>query len=199
MGVKSSRIFFWAIFLGTLGLDQIVKWLMRTNYGEGQSSTLIPGVLDLNLQFNKGIAFGKLQGYGVFLAPIAIVIAIGAAVYTYRHPKENGWGHFAMGLLASGALGNMVDRLVFGRVTDMFETRFMRFPVFNVADACITVAACILIVKWGFEGVHPKGAPAADAVTSVEEPPPTLADQVANVDPVIATPTTDPSVQAPNG
>ena len=199
MGVRASRIFFWACFLGTLGLDQVVKWLMRTNYTEGQSSTLIPGVLDLNLQFNKGIAFGKLQGYGVFLAPIAIVLAIGAAVYTHKHPKENGWAHFAMGLLASGALGNMVDRLVFGRVTDMFETRFMRFPVFNVADACITVAACILIVKWGFEGVHPKASHAPDAVPASDVATEPVEEHLAHTEPTVAAPTVDPSVQAPNG
>lgn len=151
MGVRSSRILFWAVFVGSLAADQVVKALMRLNFAENQSATLIPGILDLRLTYNKGIAFGQLQGFGVYLAPVAIVIAIGAAVYTYRHAKETAWIHGAMGLLASGALGNMIDRLFLGRVTDMFETRFVQFPVFNVADACISVAAAVLIVKWGFE------------------------------------------------
>ncbi len=154
MGVRKSRLTFWVMFVGLLAADQIVKWLMRANFAENQSATLIPHVLDLRLTFNKGIAFGQLQGYGVYLAPIAIIIAVGAAMYTYRQPKENGWIHAAMGLLASGALGNMIDRVFLGRVTDMFETRFIQFPVFNIADACITIAAAILVVKWGLEGLQ---------------------------------------------
>ncbi len=154
MGVTKSRFTFWFMFVGLLVADQVVKLLMRVNFAENQSATLIPGVMDLRLTFNKGIAFGQLQGFGVYLAPIAIVIAIGAGMYTYKHSKENGWIHVAMGLLASGALGNMIDRVFLGRVTDMFETRFVQFPVFNIADACITVAAAILIVKWGLEGLH---------------------------------------------
>lgn len=159
MTVRSSRVAFWSFFLGFVAIDQLVKWLMRANFAHGESRTLIPGVLDLNLQYNEGIAFGKLQGFGPYLAPIAIVIAVAAALYTYRHPKEHTVGHVAMGLLAGGALGNMIDRMALGRVTDMFEPRFVRFPVFNVADACITVAAAILFVKWGWEALRPKSAP----------------------------------------
>lgn len=170
MGVRASRILFWSVFLGFLLGDQVVKLLMRLNFREEQSRTFIPGILDLNLQYNKGIAFGQLQGYGVYLAPIAIVIAVGAAMHTYRNPKDNAWSHAAMALLASGALGNMIDRLFLGRVTDMFETRFVRFPVFNVADACITVAAGILIVKWGLEGLRSKEEPEDEAPAPAEQP-----------------------------
>jgi signal peptidase II len=159
MGVRASRLTFWVLFVGMLVIDQLVKLAMRANFSIGQSRTLIPGVLDLNLQYNEGIAFGKLQGFGIYLAPIAIVIAVGAIVFTYKHPQESGWAHASMGLLASGALGNMIDRVVLGRVTDMFETRFVKFPVFNVADSCITLAAAILIVKWGLEGLVRKDAP----------------------------------------
>ena len=158
MGVAKSRLLFWTIFLGTLIGDQVIKWLMRTNFAESQSATLIPGVLDLRLTYNKGIAFGQLQGFGVYLAPVAIVIAIGAAVYTYKHAHESGWIHSAMGMLASGALGNMIDRVFLGRVTDMFETRFMKFPVFNFADACISVAAAVLVVKWTLESLQEPAA-----------------------------------------
>lgn len=154
MGVSKSRFMFWLMFVGLLVADQVVKWGMRAKFNENQSATLIPGILDLRLTFNKGIAFGQLQGFGIYLAPIAIIIAIGAGVYTYRHAQESGWIHGAMGLLASGALGNMIDRVFLGRVTDMFETRFVQFPVFNVADACISVAAAILVVKWGLEGLQ---------------------------------------------
>ena len=61
-----------------------------------------------------------------------------------------------MGLLASGALGNLYDRVVNGRVTDMFYARIIDFPVFNVADSCITVATVLLILIWWKESAKQK-------------------------------------------
>jgi signal peptidase II len=64
-----------------------------------------------------------------------------------------------MGLLAAGALGNLFDRVAFGKVTDMFYFRAINFPVFNVADACITIAAGLLIYLWTVEALaKPKPA-----------------------------------------
>ena len=59
-----------------------------------------------------------------------------------------------MGLLASGAIGNLYDRIVNGRVTDMFYFRSINFPVFNVADSCITVATILLILMWFSEAAR---------------------------------------------
>ncbi len=169
MRLKPSQILYWGCFLGLLAIDQIVKAQVRAHFAVGESRTLLPALLDLRLTYNEGIAFGKLQGFGVYLAPVAIVIAIFAGIYSARHPEESRWTHAAMGLLASGALGNMLDRIMWHRVTDMFEFRFVQFPVFNVADACITVAAAILIVKWGLEALHPTHKPGPT-------PPPLPAD-----------------------
>ena len=69
-----------------------------------------------------------------------------------------------MGLLAAGALGNLYDRLVFGKVRDMFETRFVEFPVFNWADSCITVATAILILVWSKEAVDAKAKPHPEGI-----------------------------------
>lgn len=110
-------------------------------------------LLDLTLTYNEGIAFGKLQGLGVYLSPIALVIAILAGRHAYKQPDDSKWVHVAMGLLASGALGNLIDRLWHGKVTDMIQVTFINFPVFNVADSCISVAAAILCVRWTFESI----------------------------------------------
>ncbi|HZH98405.1 MAG TPA: signal peptidase II [Fimbriimonadaceae bacterium] len=156
-----KRWLFWIVFIGCLVLDQWVKWYARAHFPERGSATLIPNVLDFTLTYNKGIAFGLLQGAGVLLAPVAVAIAIGAALYSYRNPDESRLTHLAMALLASGALGNLYDRLVHGKVTDMFWIRMFDFPVFNIADACITVAAAILILKWAREAFQ--SAPTAAA------------------------------------
>ena len=134
--------------------DQIVKAWARHVFADNLAafhSLPWPGVFEFTLTYNKGIAFGFLQGHGALLAPIAIVMAGGATYYSLRHPEESRLNHVAMALLTAGALGNLIDRLVFGQVTDMFFARFINFPVFNVADACITVSAALLIYGWTTE------------------------------------------------
>ncbi len=158
----NTRTLFWGLALGSLVLDQVTKAMARMEFNEHQSIALIPNVLDLTLTFNRGIAFGMFQGMGVLLAPVAILIAAGAALYSHRHPNEHRWTHAAMALLAAGALGNLIDRLMLGKVTDMIWVRFIEFPVFNVADVCITIAGAILVVVWGLEGIRPKPAPVVE-------------------------------------
>ena len=161
-GVRSlatKRALFWVSLVVTLGLDQWVKAWVRTNMRPDQSLAWWPNVFELRYAKNTGIAFGQLEGKGVLLTPIAVVIAIGAVAYVYRHPKESRWNHVAFGLLASGALGNLYDRIVAHEVTDMFFFRLINFPIFNVADACITVATIMLMIGWWREA----GTKTADA------------------------------------
>ena len=139
-----------------LAVDQMVKgWVRGAIPPHGSIRGLpIPGVFEITLQYNEGIAFGFFAGKGILLSPVAIVIACGATWYSFKHPKESWLTHIAMGLLASGAIGNLYDRIVNGRVTDMFYFRSINFPVFNVADSCITVATILLILMWFSEAAR---------------------------------------------
>ncbi len=136
--------------LGMLALDQVVKaWVRGAIPVHGSlGGKPFPGIFEITLTYNEGIAFGMLQGMGPLLAPVAVVIAIASAWYSFRHPEEFWLSHVAMGLLASGALGNLYDRVVAHKVTDMFWFRLIDFPVFNVADSCITVATILLMISW---------------------------------------------------
>lgn len=146
-----SRWLYWGLFIGFVAIDQIVKLLTRMHLDQKEYFPLWPNVLELTLTYNEGIAWGMFQGAGVLLSPIAIVIAIGSAIYSTRNPKESSWIHAAMGLLAGGAVGNLIDRVWLGKVTDMFHLRAIKFPVFNIADVCISIAAVILVLRWGAE------------------------------------------------
>lgn len=159
------RIVFWFLFVFVLVADQIIKYWARHYFPNEQASiAVIPNVFDLTLTYNRGIAFGMFQHYGVLLAPIAIVIGLGSMFYSMRHRSESPWVHVAMALLSGGALGNLFDRVLSGRVTDMFHIRTFDFPIFNLADSCITVAAAILILRWGMEWIREtREAPKADA------------------------------------
>ena len=136
------------LFVGFIILDQLVKWWARgaAQMIEGRTiNALWPGVFELKLVFNEGIAFGMAQGAGMWLTPIAALMAVGAAWYVYKNKEEGDLTPITMGLLASGAIGNLIDRLWMGKVTDMFWIRLIDFPVFNIADVCITAAGACLV------------------------------------------------------
>lgn len=146
-----NRWLFFGTFLFFLILDQAVKAWVRTSLFEHQSPGFPwPGVFEITLTYNKGIAFGMYQGFGVLFAPIAIIITLFSIFGSYRNPSAPRLFHFSLGLVAAGAIGNLIDRLWLGKVTDMFWFRLINFPVFNVADACISVAAILLAWYWIF-------------------------------------------------
>jgi signal peptidase II len=162
-------ITFLILGIGFLVLDQYVKYWVRQSIPVGGSihGLPIPRIFEITLQYNKGIAFGFLQGKGKLLSPIAVAIAAGSAWYSFKNPKESWLTHIAMGLLAAGALGNLLDRIVAEKVTDMFWFRLINFPVFNVADSCITVATVLLILTW-FKAAE-KGKKAAEPIAETPQ------------------------------
>jgi signal peptidase II len=159
---------FWATLVSCLAVDQAVKAWIRGRLAEGQSMDQPwPGVFEIKRVTNEGIAFGMFQGMAVVLTPIAVIIALFAIYYSHTHRREGAWTHLAMALLGSGALGNLYDRVFLGGVTDMFWIRAINFPVFNVADICITLATIILVAKWGLEAFKP--TPVLE-IGSIDEP-----------------------------
>lgn len=155
-------------------LDQLVKLWARTaaNGAEGKTlAPLWPGVFELKLVYNEGVAFGMLQGAGILLTPVAIGIAAVATWYSWKHPQEKPISHVTAALLAAGATGNLVDRLAHGRVTDLFWIRAINFPVFNVADICITVAGAFLILSALSDLFKPRATDLADEVAAPTQTP----------------------------
>lgn len=128
-------------------VDQITKYLVRSNiaYGEMWSpwEWLEPYVRIVHWN-NTGAAFGMLQGLGDVFLILAIVVAIAIVYYYPQVPREDWTLRLAMGLEFGGAVGNLIDRLTVGSVTDFVS--IWRFPVFNVADLCITSGAIVLIL-----------------------------------------------------
>ena len=159
---KAGRLgIFLLLALGVIALDQGVKLWTRNTLAIGESwrGGPLPGIFEITLTYNKGVAFGAMEGYSLFAAPVALAIAAACGVSAWR-----GGGPLkivALALMASGALGNMFDRIFDRRgVTDMFLVRLANlsggrvgdFPVFNVADAAITVAVILLAWTWLREG-----------------------------------------------
>lgn len=135
------------VTLLVVGLDQWTKNLVRTrlNFGEMWSpwDWLAPFARIVHWD-NSGAAFGMLQGYGGVFTILAILVSIGI-IYYYPRLDPNDWPmRVILGMQLGGALGNLVDRLVRdNRVTDFISLG--TFPVFNIADSCITVGTILLI------------------------------------------------------
>jgi len=133
--------------VAVLGLDQAAKWWMLQRLAPGESVPVIPGLFHLTLVRNPGIAFGLFARQGGVVLGVAcllitfLLITARARPAAWRPPIP-----WAMGLILGGALGNLVDRVRFGAVVDFFDFRI--WPVFNVADSCITVGAALVVWAW---------------------------------------------------
>lgn len=131
-----------AAALATLAADQASKAAIRSSLEPGERADVIFGV-DFVRVTNDGVAFGLLGGQrGVTLAITLAAIALLVALVV-RHPDVRGlWA--AVGLLVGGAIGNLVDRLAHGRVTDFIDVG--AWPAFNLADVAITAGVVLLLI-----------------------------------------------------
>lgn len=100
---------------------------------------------------NTGAAWGILQRSNTLLVGVTVVLLAALLHLKRRWPKESLWAHYGMVLVAGGALGNLYDRLTLGCVVDFLD--FLVWPVFNVADSCITVGAALM--AWGMREKKP--------------------------------------------
>lgn len=136
---------FWLFALGTLIVDQLTKFIVRSNMAELESIPLIKDVFHLTYILNPGAAFGMLAYKTVFFIVIAIVVIGGVIIYNHRLSGEQLVLRIALGLQVGGAIGNLIDRVKFAHVVDFLDFRF--FPVFNFADTAITVGVGLLILE----------------------------------------------------
>lgn len=126
-------------------IDQLVKHWVTATIALGSSHVVIPGVLALTDLHNDGAAWSMLQGKQWFFIIISVV-ALAIIGYLMVRWRQRRLLMLGLGLILAGTIGNFIDRLVNGYVVDMFELLFINFPVFNVADTCLTIGVLILIV-----------------------------------------------------
>jgi signal peptidase II len=117
-------------------LDQATKALAEANLAPGEEVELL-GPVGLTLSHNSGVAFGLASGSGEALVLLGVVALVGIVGFLFaREPDRPGlW--IATGLLAGGAFGNLIDRVLEGEVTDYIDV--LSWPAFNIADVAITV------------------------------------------------------------
>ena len=130
-------------------LDQITKYLIRHYFYLGSSVPVISGVFNLSYTQNTGAAFGMLQGAGIFLIILSIVVLVLLVIYRRSIFGDGILYRIGIGFVAGGIIGNLIDRLCLGYVVDFldFYWRTSHFPAFNVADASICIGVGLYIIK----------------------------------------------------
>ena len=125
--------------------DQLLKSWVASSIVLGGSKQLIPGIIELTNLRNSGAAWSIFEGQQTFFTIITIVaiIVIGYFIWLYR---KNIPMLIGLSLIMAGTIGNFIDRLRQGYVVDMFETTFINFPIFNIADMCLTIGVIWLII-----------------------------------------------------
>jgi signal peptidase II len=171
--VINETLIFWVAAV-VIFADQYTKYLVRANLAFNQSWTpiawLAPYARILHTR-NSGAAFGMFKDASLLFAVIAIVVSAVIIYYGVRLPAGHWWIRIVLGMQLGGALGNLIDRLLFaGKVTDFISVTIpiihYDFAVFNLADASISVGVALLILTMWIEGRSAK-KPASS------EPPPT--------------------------
>jgi len=127
-------------------LDQWFKGWVVANIEPGTWKAFLPGILRLTHVQNHGAAFSMLQNMRWLFLVITVAFIV-TVIWAYlKKMVTHPFGLWSLTALTAGAVGNFVDRLRFGYVVDMFETEFMNFAVFNIADCFITVGGILFCV-----------------------------------------------------
>ncbi|MBY0545743.1 MAG: signal peptidase II [Candidatus Obscuribacterales bacterium] len=130
--------------------DHFTKVLANESLAHGRSEPFLPGILQLTLTRNTGVAFGIGQGHALVTTLIGCTIFVCILGWIFWREKSDEplrpLELSGCGCVLGGALGNIVDRVTHGYVTDFLEFAFISFPVFNVADVMIDVGAGLIII-----------------------------------------------------
>ena len=136
---------FWAAATAAFALDQYTKHVVITQFGPGESRAAIPHVLYWTFVENFRGAFG-LFGDRAWLLVLMALVVLAVFYYAFRDAAaQSALVRIAFGGIVGGAVGNIVDRFHYGFVVDFIDLRW--WPVFNVADSCITVGVALLILS----------------------------------------------------
>jgi signal peptidase II len=173
---------YWMLFLVAgviIILDQVTKAYVRANFTEGVDMWapwpwLLPYARIVYVT-NTGVAFGMFKNMGIIFAVLAFLVSIAIVYYYPRVPAQDWTLRLAMGFQLAGALGNLIDRIFFqGRVTDFISVG--DFPVWNIADASITIGVGILLLGIWIQERRQKQDLSARLSEAAESPSPLETD-----------------------
>lgn len=136
--------YFYLIAAAILAVDQTTKHFALNRLPEGVATPAFGGLFDLTLVMNSGGAFGLFQSWTQLLVILSVAVVLAIVVIVSRRGTLPAMLAVSLALQLGGALGNLVDRVRFASVVDFIDLRV--WPIFNVADAAITVG--VILLAW---------------------------------------------------
>jgi signal peptidase II len=134
------------VLVAVIGLDQLTKHTVATSNAATEGRSVFLGIKLVHVR-NHGVAFGFLSGGGAIVLVFTLAALGALLLYFFLRPQRE-WLWLPTGLLIGGAVGNLIDRLAHGAVTDFIKLPL--WPAFNLADTAITVG--VLALLWVLEG-----------------------------------------------
>lgn len=142
--MRFKNKFFWIAAIVSLSLDQVTKYWVLHNFNLLETQPLILGVIHFTYVRNTGAAFSILTGRADILKWLSLFVSLGLMAFALFGGKLKKLEQVSYGLLLGGAMGNGIDRFIFGSVVDFIDIRLINFAVFNLADVSINIG----IICW---------------------------------------------------
>lgn len=137
----------WLITAAVLAADILIKRYAATAWAD-KPFVIIKGALELTYVENRGAAWGMLQGARIGFIVLTVLFLCVSVVFYIKGRKElSTFSCVILALIFAGALGNLIDRILYGYVRDMIYFSLINFPVFNIADSSIVIGAGLLIIQ----------------------------------------------------
>jgi signal peptidase II len=148
-----SYIILASIIVIGLVVDLVTKSIFASmlEYGK-ETIVLIPNLLEFVYVENDGAAYGMMGGHTWFLIVLTILFIVGFVLYFIFNKDKNIWFTVGVGLIVSGAIGNLIDRIIFNFVRDFISMEFFNF-IFNFADMFITFGVIFFVISMIFDAV----------------------------------------------
>lgn len=135
------------IIIAVIAADMATKYFAACNLAPDGVVTVIPGVVEFRYVENEGAAFGMLADHRWVFLVFSSMAIIAILVYLFVKRPLSRFMRVSLAMIAGGGIGNMIERIFRGYVTDFINPTFFDFYVFNVADSCVTVG-CALLILW---------------------------------------------------
>ena len=149
--IRRKRSFWLVAILGII-FDQITKYIVVQNFAAvGDTLPLWSNVFHFTYVINTGAAFSFFRGQVEILRWISLVVSLILIIYVWFTPRLALLEQLGYGFILAGAIGNGIDRFLFGYVVDFLDFRLINFPVFNLADVAINIGVVLLLV-YSFTG-----------------------------------------------
>lgn len=150
--LKSKNLWCTVMMIIIVAIDQVTKYFAKLYlYGEG-AKDFIKGVVEFVYAENTGMAFSLFSGGRCFFIAMTVVLVIGCLIYMFKgRAQKDLWLFWSLGVIISGAVGNLIDRIYLGYVIDFINPTFVNFAVFNIADCAVTLGSISLIAYLVFD------------------------------------------------